>query len=192
VGKVTDPMLSRLQRDIAELIDAYDEGASRGPGLLHQLEDIDRRVLATVEKSEGKAGKPGSKPPCTLDAVDLAQKIKRGAQDWCFTLGAQHPVDGYESLRRLPDLAAQAPTDTLHDLVSAVGSWHSTARTILKYQQPSDWYPNAICPYCSQNNIYGRSEQLRAWCRTEGCLTEDGKQPVFTRISLLALIQEAS
>jgi hypothetical protein len=48
---MTDPMLSRLQRDVADMLDSYDEGASRGPGLLHQLEDIDRRVLATVEKS---------------------------------------------------------------------------------------------------------------------------------------------
>jgi hypothetical protein len=189
---MTDPMLSRLQRDIADLTDSYDEGASRGPGLLHQLEDIDRRVLATVEKSEGKAGKPGSKPPMPLDAVDLAQKIKRGAQDWCHMLGAQHPVDGYESLRKLPDLAAQAPTDTLHDLLSDVGRWRSTARTVLGYQQPAVAFPSATCPYCHQANIKARTDAVRAWCATDGCEDDDGRQPMFERVRLLALIQEAS
>lgn len=190
---MTDPMLSRLQRDIADMLDSYDEGASRGPGLLHQLEDIDRRVLATVEKSEGKAGKPGSKPPMPLDAVDLAQKIKRGAQDWCFTLGAEFVKDGYESLRKLPDLAAQAPTDTLHDLLSDVGRWRSTARTVLGYQQPAVAFPSAICPHCSMNSIKARPESVRAWCTTWDCTDpETGQQPQFSRISLLALIQEAS
>jgi hypothetical protein len=190
---VTDPMLSRLQRDIAELVDAYDEGSSRGPGLLHQLEDIDRRVLATVEKSEGKAGKPGSKPPMPLDAVDLAQKIKRGAQDWCHDLGAEFMKDGYDSLRRLPDLCATASDDTMHDLVSAVGGWHSNARTVLGYQQPAQEYKQAVCPFCGMHNIRARSEQVRAWCATEGCEDPDtGRMPQFSRISLLALIQEAS
>ena len=189
---MTDPMLTRLQRDVAELVDAYDEGASRGPGLLHQLEDIERRTLASVEKSEGKAGKPGSKPPMPLDAVDLAQKIKRGAQDWCHVLGNDHPVDGYESLRKLPDLAAQAADDTLHDLCSDVGRWRSTARTVLGYQTPAVAFPSARCPYCAQANIKARPDAVRAWCATDGCEDEDGKQPMFERVRLLALIQEAS
>jgi predicted RNA-binding Zn-ribbon protein involved in translation (DUF1610 family) len=190
---MTDPLLSRLQRDIAELCDAYDEGASRGPGLLHQLEEVEGRTLASVERSEGKAGKPGSKPPMPLDAVDLAMKIKRGAQDWCHTLGAEHLLDGYESLRRLPDLCARASNDMMHDLCSDVGRWRSTARTVLGYQQAAQHYKEATCPYCGQQNIWARSEQVRAWCATPECEDPDtGQQPQFTRISLLTLIQEAS
>jgi hypothetical protein len=189
---MTDPLLSRLQRDIAELCDAYDEGASRGPGLLHQLEEVEGRTLASVERSEGKAGKPGSKPPMPLDAVDLAMKIKRGAQDWCHTLGAEHLVDGYASLRRLPDLCATASDDTMHDLCSDVGRWRSTARTVLGYQTPAVAFPSASCPYCHQSNIKARPDAVRAWCATDGCEDEDGRQPMFERVRLLALIQEAS
>jgi hypothetical protein len=185
-------MIDRLRQDVASLIDAYDDGPIRAPGLLHQLEQVEGRVLATVERTEGKAGKPGSRPPMSLDAVDLAQKIKRGAQDWCHTLGSEFLVDGYESLRRLPDLAVIASDDVVHDLCSDVGRWRSTARTVLGYQTPAVHYADAVCPWCSQHNVYARPAEVRAWCRTEGCLTDEGKQPTFTRISLLALIQEAS
>jgi hypothetical protein len=156
-------VIDRLRSDIADLCDRFDDGPNHGPGLLHQLEQVEGRVLATVERSEGKAGKPGSKPPMSLDAVDLAQKIKRGAQDWCWRLGSDHLKDGYESLRRLPDLAVIASDDTLHDLCSQVGSWRSTARTILGYQQPAIHYENAICPFCQLGNVYARPEQVRAW-----------------------------
>lgn len=43
---MTDQMLRRLEQDIAELTDRYDEGTSHGPGLLYQLEDVENRTLA--------------------------------------------------------------------------------------------------------------------------------------------------
>ena len=185
-------MIDRLRADIASLVDGYDDGPIRGPGLLYQLEQVEGRVLATVERTEGKAGKPGSKPPMSLDAVDLACKIKRGAQDWAFQLGADHMLDGYASLRRLPDLAVIADEDTLHDLCSDIGRWRSTARTVLGYQTPAVAFPSARCPWCGQANIKARPEAVRAWCATDGCEDDEGRQPMFERVRLLALIQEAS
>jgi hypothetical protein len=43
------------------------------------------------------------------------------------------------------------------------------------------------------NSIKARPESVRAWCTTWDCTDpETGRQPQFSRISLLALIQEAS
>jgi hypothetical protein len=185
--------IDRLQRDVDDLIVAYAEGHVRGRGLLYQLEDIPSRTLASVERSEGKAGKPGSKPPMPLDAVDLAMKIKRGAQDLCHELGAGHLLGGYDSLRRLPALCERVDDDKLHEVCSRVGGWRSTARTILGYQEPAVHYEQACCPFCGLCNVYARPEQVRAWCKTEDCMDpQTGQSPQFTRVSLLALIQEAS
>lgn len=185
--------LTRLRVHVAELAVRYSEGTADAPGLLTQLEFPRMHLAAPGEPGGKPSGKPGSRPPLRTELLDLAAAVRQDALFFAYRAGWTG-TGADRALRLLPDLLVQAELEELRTAVGQFGRHVHTARVALGYQQRSIHYPAAICPFCQQHTIWCRPEAVKGWCSNPDCAgdPETGDRAEWSRISLLALIQDAS
>lgn len=124
------------------------------------------------------SGKSGSRPPGTLQHLDLLVKIETGVIEHdCDMRDAldQHRGEDWHwhrMLWALPTLADQLGAD--HDLVRRLDrdlrSWHSSARVLLTYIAPMVTLTTP-CPHCAQESLIVREDASSdVVCTTPECI----------------------
>ncbi|KPI09914.1 hypothetical protein OV450_3405 [Actinobacteria bacterium OV450] len=139
-----DPYL-QLRECLAEFTDGWTERreykiqtsggleirveAIRHPGLLYQLNNYE--VLKTNRPERGAPNKPGSRPPATLDAVELLDDIAEAFTQWhsITTSDDAHVDDVRACLRTFRHLARRA-------------------RWLLGYDVPTTYLDGHVCDQC--------------------------------------------
>ncbi|GAA2107883.1 hypothetical protein [Streptomyces synnematoformans] len=178
------------------LLDGYaiSDGHEPGPGLLRRLDDIALRTAQPHEPAGRTA--PGSRPPTPLEAVFWSTRIKteavgldRGLRNSAY---AQH---WEKALRAIPHNAEAA--DQAGHATSLVGTWVSTAETVLGLRSPSEEFRGVLCLVCDggpdrQPTIYGRADgdRPRAWCVNIHCADEETGRPARYEGPRLVLLSE--
>lgn len=185
--------LARLTAHVHELTGRYVEGNADAPGLLLQLEYPRMHLAAPAEPGGKPAGKPGSTPPLRAELLDWAAAIRQDALYFAYETGWPG-VDPDRALTVLPELLTSADIDLIRTAVRQMGGHVHACRVALGYVQRAMHYPDAICPFCGEHTIWCRPEEVKGWCSNPECAgdPETGDRAEWTRIALLALIQEAS
>lgn len=138
-----------------------DTPAETTGGLLGQLADPDRtRAGGGGERT--RAGKPGSRPPGSLAAVDLLALIESAVWDHDADLRdllqdhLNTERSWQQALDALAPLCRRLPGAETHPLTVAVArdvqSWRHTCRVLLGYTSPRILLQND-CPVCGQQTL---------------------------------------
>lgn len=162
-----------LAQTINELVDGWDERIEymvsinqnierraqtiRHPALLDELRTFAHDGVlpsASLDSSGGSSNKPGSKPPCGLDAADLVMEIASYARNcrWAFT--DYGPSKGprrliAEECRGLVSIAQTSATDEdIDDFLRAMRSFVRRAKILLGHEQPSMAIQGTVCGEC--------------------------------------------
>lgn len=184
--------MDRLVRDLLHAyLDQVDELETR-PGLLKRLDRVPNRTGQPQETGGAARTVPRSKPPAQLDAVDLAAKIRREARHLDAELRGSHHLRYWRTaIEALPKLAEQ--TNRIGRVESVLGTWQSTARTVLGFQDPAVDFPEARCQFCGQRGVIrARLRDMHAWCSNPGCVDpQTNRRPRYDHRQLLLLIRAA-
>ncbi|MGC9540199.1 DUF7341 domain-containing protein [Streptomyces sp. UG1] len=161
-----------------------------GPGLIKRLDDL---ALRTEQPREsGGHALPGSRPPASTAALEWSDTIKREARalDADLRGGSARMQRWDRALRALPAGAENA--GRVGEVTSAVGIWHSTARTVLGLQAPAREMRHVLCLVCGQRSIKTRpdDDRPRAWCTNPACEDEETGRPARYEGDRLYLLTE--
>lgn len=153
-----------------------DVHVTQVPPLIHQLTNADPASGA------GGSGKPASKPPTSLDAIDTYTHIDLAAARWVRDLGEDDPADTIACVRKLYSLAASAHfcghnkatledrkvvCCTVHDVERDIRHWWTQARIVSGWDVAA-WAPNNTCPVCEKRRTLRiRPDDQTAMCT--GC-----------------------
>jgi len=183
----------------------YTRDGSRGssrhrqrlPGLLLQLVTA---LPPGGKDSNGRAGKPGSRPPVNETAHhalgDIAHgwAVKGGWQPGVFNLrarlrrAANRPralreggvVDALHEIRRLalivdPECTAEA--------ASSLRAYVGLAKTALAYDAPVATLRDVACPYCGGRLRVAADASSDVWCSSPACKDDRGHRHTWPRRS---------
>lgn len=185
--------MGTLDELVADLLDRWtgdqEHPGDGGPGLIGRLDDLATRTAQPREIGGHSA--PGSRPPASIDAVSWSRLIKEEAVTLDAILrGSTHRQRWDRALRAIPPGAENS--DRVGVALSMVGTWHSTARTILGLQAPARQMRGVRCLVCGQASIHCRpdDDRPRAWCANPGCEDEDTGRPARYEGQRLYLLTE--
>jgi hypothetical protein len=156
------------------------------PPLITQL------LTANPADTGNSAGKPASRPPTSLDALDTYTFIDLAAARWVRELGEDDPADTIACIRALYGLAASAHycgkskavieevkdektghtrkkvvCCTVHDIERDIRHWWTQARIVSGWDTAA-WAPNNTCPMCTKRRTLRiRPDDQTAMCT--GC-----------------------
>jgi hypothetical protein len=167
--------MQTLEELVHELGVAYRAGA----GLIDRLDHIELRTNQPRDLDEGgSSGKPGSRPPAPLAHLHWVQIMKHELV-WTDRILREslHSQPWRRALAAIPHNAEAAGkwASTRHDIAVL----HSTARTVLGFQDPSRPMRHVRCLVCDQATIYARPDldEPRAWCTNHECVDEETGRP---------------
>jgi hypothetical protein len=183
--------LDDLVRDLVDRWTGDDQHpGDGGPGLIERLDDLAKRTAQPREMGGGRST-PSSRPPQPIDAVSWSRHIKEEAVTLDAILrGTGRRQRWDRALRAIPPGAENA--GRVGQAMSIVGTWHSTARTILGLQAPSRQMRGVRCLVCGQASIHCRpdDDKPRAWCINPDCADDETGHPARYEGSRLYLLTE--
>jgi hypothetical protein len=172
--------MQTLDALVADLVDRWtgDEHhpGDRGPGLIHRLDQLGLRTAQP--RQAGGRSTPGSRPPSSLDPVHWSHRIKAEARILDMQLRASSRMQRWDRAMKALPAGAEA-TGRVGEVTSAVGTWHSTVRTVLGLQSPSREMRGVRCLACGGTTIHCRpdDDRPRAWCVNAECVDEETGRP---------------
>jgi hypothetical protein len=156
-GHGTVDETERLASVVVEFVDGFSErveyhvrvgahiearaASVRQPGLLEQLLD-EVSGYSPVTLGE-RWGQKGSKPPGTLDLLDLVDQIDR----WLMIKVTQGKTRS-EKLRSLVSIAGFRDIDWTRETLRELRRFRRTARIMLQYEVPSVQLRDTVCGQC--------------------------------------------
>lgn len=139
---MTDDLLRKINRLVADLAISYTHGHAHGPGLIVQL----RAALGDPNSDpQGRGGKhkPGPQTPgWRADISALLGTVDWTVPAWVFAWSGARSRSAVQALRYVPDLV---PHEQMPEVRRVLGLWASQARVALGYQIPSVAMPGCVC-----------------------------------------------
>lgn len=110
-------------------------------------------------------GKPGSRPPGTLDMVDMVSDL----DEWLRTLTPVPRRTIPERARALVTLAGDGDAEWNRMIIKHLRRFVRTARIVLRYDVPKAALRDAVCGECKGTLVVAVDAESDVRCIAEGC-----------------------